>query len=230
MKPLALLFRSSLGRKYIMAISGIALVLFVLGHMLGNLLFFQGPDALNRYAYELQNLGGLLWVARIGLLVMVGLHIWAATVLTLANRRARPQGYRVKDNSDASFASRSMRWTGVILLLFIVYHILHYTALVIHPEYANMKTLIPGVVGEHHDVYKMVVAGFSTWWVAAFYIVSVGLLCLHLSHGVSSMFQSLGLRNERWRYRLDKIALAYGIIIFVGFAAVPVGVIAGVGN
>lgn len=213
-----------------MAISGIALVLFVLGHMLGNLLFFQGPDALNLYAYKLKSLGGLLWVARIGLLVMVGLHIWAATVLTLENRRARPEGYRVKDNSDATFASRSMRWTGVILLAFIVYHILHYTALVIEPGFSEMQAPIAGVEGIHHDVYTMVVAGFSTWWVSAFYILSVGLLCIHLAHGVSSVFQSLGIRNERWRYRLDKLALVYGIFIFVGFAAVPVAVLAGAGR
>lgn len=230
MKPLALLFGTTLGRKYLMAISGIALVLFVLGHMLGNLLFFQGPDALNFYAYQLKSLGAVLWATRIGLLVMVGLHIWAAVALTIENRRARPQSYRCKDNHETSFAARTMRWSGVILLCFIVYHLLHYTALVVNPEFADLKASIDGVEGVHHDVYSMVVAGFSTWWVSAFYIVSVGLLCLHLSHGFSSMFQSLGIRNERWRYRLNKIALAYGIFIFVGFAAVPVAVLAGAGR
>ncbi len=211
-----------------MAISGLVLVLFVLGHMVGNLQIFLGPDAINFYAYKLKSLGLVLWVVRFALLVFVGIHIWAAVMLTIANRRARPDTYQRQDVSAASFASRTMRWSGVILLSFIVYHILHYTALITNPEYANMKTTISGVEGLHHNVYGMMVAGFQNPLISGFYLLSVALLCLHLVHGVSSMFQSIGIRNERWRYRLNKFAWAYGVFIFVGFAAVPLAVLCGV--
>jgi len=230
MKPLALIFSSSLGRKYLMALSGIVLVLFVLGHMAGNLLFFAGPEALNRYAYQLHSMPELLWVARIGLLVAVIVHIWAATMLTLENRRARPAHYAVKVNKDASFASRTMRWTGYILLVFIIFHLLHYTTMTVDSSYRDLTTTLPGVEGPVHDVYTMLVKGFEVWWLSAFYVFSVGLLCLHLAHGVSSLFQSLGLRNERWRYGLNKFALVYGWVIFLGFASIPVAVMLGVGS
>ncbi len=213
-----------------MAISGLVLVLFVLGHMLGNLQFFLDPYYINLYAYKLKSLGPALWVIRLSLLLFVTIHIWSAVMLTIENRRARPNTYVNQDVSSASFASRTMRWSGVILLSFIVYHILHYTALVTNPEYANMKTTIAGVEGLHHNVHAMMIAGFQNPFISGFYILSTALLCLHLAHGVSSMFQSIGWRNERWRYRLDKLAWAYGIVVFVGFAVIPLAVLGGYGS
>jgi succinate dehydrogenase / fumarate reductase cytochrome b subunit len=231
---------SSLGKKYIMALSGLVLVGFVCGHMLGNLQMFLHPDWINEYAYKLQHLPyGLLWVVRLVLLVCVVAHVWTAVLLVLENHRARPQKYAVRATMQASFASRTMRYSGVILLAFIVFHVMHFTVQNIHPEFRELETTLAGVGTLHHlapklaatgvthvhDVYTMVRMGFSTdYWhgaVPVFYIFAMGLLCLHLMHGISSMFQSLGLRDAVWKRRLDKAALVIALVVFVGFAAIP---------
>lgn len=236
---------SSLSKKYIMALTGLLLVGFAIGHMLGNLQMFLHPDWINEYAYKLQNLPyGLLWVVRLVLLAAVVLHIWTAVLLVLENRRARPQRYAVKAHLQASFASRTMRYSGIILLAFIIFHILHYTVQSVHPEFKHLETELEGVGTMHHvydklsavgkttvhDVYSMVAHGFSAqyWYVSVFYVLSMALLCLHLRHGISSMFQSLGFRNALWRVRLDQLALAIALIVFVGFASIPVATLAGV--
>lgn len=248
---------SSLFKKYLMALSGLVLVGFAFGHMAGNLQMFLHPDWINEYAYKLQHLPyGLLWVVRLVLLICVIVHVVTAVLLVLENKKARPAGYDVKKSLQASFASRTMRYSGVILLAFIVYHILHYTVQSTNPEFKDLHTPIEGVEcsgypqsrtiwgvydklsahGEYpeaaalnvHDVYSMVAIGFSSPLVSVFYLISMGLLCLHLSHGISSMFQSLGLRNALWRARLDKVALVLGVVIFIGFASIPVAVLAGV--
>jgi succinate dehydrogenase / fumarate reductase cytochrome b subunit len=213
----------SLVKKYLMAATGLVLALFVLGHMLGNLQVFAGsPGPLNRYAHFLQSLGELLWLVRIFLLACVVVHVWMAVLLTLENRRARPVGY-VKDATvQASYASRTMIWSGLIILAFIIFHLAHYTLQIIHPIFKSLEYVERG---EHiHDVYAMVMVGFSYPAVVAFYVIAIGLLCFHLSHGVSSMFQSLGVRNEKWRSRLNSAALAYAWIIFLGFVIVPLAV------
>ena len=236
---------SSLCKKYIMALTGLILVGFAIGHMLGNLQMFLHPDWINEYAYKLKHLPyGLLWMVRGVLLVAVVLHIWTAVLLVLENRRARPQGYVVQAHLQASFASRTMRYSGIILLAFIVFHILHYTVQTVHPGFKELETELSGVGTMHmvydklaatgktqvHDVYSMVAHGFSRpyWYVSVFYIVSMVLLCLHLRHGISSMFQSLGLRNKLWRGRLDRAALVIALILFVGFASIPVATLAGI--
>ncbi len=225
-----------------MALTGLVLVLFVLGHMGGNLLIFAGQDAINAYAYQLHSLPApVLWGIRAFLLVCVGLHIWMAVLLTLASRKARPEDYRQKATVQATYASRTMRMSGVILLSFIIFHIAHYTARIIPgKEYNTQLTEVPLVQGGEtmlkqsgdpimtFDVYTMMVAGFQVWWVSLFYIIAVGLLCLHLTHGVTSMFQTIGLRNKRWENRLNRLALAYGWIIFLGFAAIPTAVLIGI--
>jgi succinate dehydrogenase / fumarate reductase cytochrome b subunit len=213
----------SLVKKYLMAATGLILVLFVLGHMLGNLQIFAAtPGPINRYADFLQSLGELLWAVRIFLLACIVVHIWMAVLLTLENRRARPVGY-VKDATvQASYASRTMIWSGFIVLAFIVFHLAHYTLQIVHPIFKSLEYADNG--RRMHDVFAMVLVGFSSPAVAAFYIFAIGLLCLHLSHGVSSMFQSLGVRNQKWRGWLDRFALAYGLIIFLGFIAVPAAV------
>lgn len=235
---------SSLGKKYIMAVSGLILVGFVIGHMAGNLQMFLHPDWINEYAYKLHNLPyGLLWIVRLVLLVAVVAHIVTAILLVVENKRARPAGYVDNSVLQASFASRTMRYSGTILLFFIIFHLMHFTTRTIYPEYSDLRTELEGVGTMHHvydklaaagktevlDVYSMVVHGFSPqfWYVSVFYLIAMGLLCLHLMHGISSMFQSLGLRNAVWRVRLDRAALVIALILFFGFASIPLASLAG---
>jgi len=203
-----------------MALTGLVLVGFIAGHMSGNLLYFRGPLALNAYADWLHSLGPVLWAARIVLLLSVAVHIWVGISLALDNRAARGPGPAGEAARRASLASRTMPYTGLVVLGFLVFHLLHYTFRVV--------ALDPETVAraEAGGVHEMLVAGFSHPGVSAFYIVALALLCLHLSHGVSSMFQTLGLRNERWRGPLDAAAAAYGWVIFLGFASIPVHVLA----
>ncbi len=154
------LFKSSLGKKYIMAVTGLALFVFVIGHLLGNLQIFLGRDAVNTYAAFLKSVPELLWGARLGLLAMVGLHIWAAIQLTVANRSARPIGYADLRPSGASYASRTMIWSGLIVAAFIIYHLLHFTVGWVDPSFKELEeTLVDGTT--RHDVYAMLIAGFS---------------------------------------------------------------------
>ena len=234
--------QSTIGRKILMALTGLVLVLFVLGHMLGNLQVFMGPDAINAYAYKLHHVmpPALLWLIRLFLLASVSIHLWAAITLTLDNRKARPESYDVKKSVQATYAAKTMRMSGVILLAFILFHIAHYTARVIPGKEYNetiadvalMKNGKPVIENGQpvmtFNVYDMMIEGFQVWWVSAFYILATGLLCMHLAHGFSSMFQTMGLRNKNWRRFLDRSALAYGLIIFLGFASTPVAVLTGV--
>ncbi len=213
----------SLVKKYLMAASGLVLVLFVLGHMLGNLqVFAANPGPINRYANFLQSLGELLWGVRLFLLACIAVHIWMAVLLTMENRRARGPGYAKNATVQATYASRTMIWSGVIILAFIIFHLAQYTLQVTNPIFKSLEYAENG--RRMHDVYAMVQVGFSSPFVVLFYVIAVGLLSVHLSHGASSMFQSLGVRNEKWRGCLNKAALAYGWLIFLGFVAVPIAV------
>jgi len=245
---------SSLVKKYLMALSGLVLVGFVLGHMLGNLQvypIFGGAEGFNLYAYKLQNLPyNLLWTVRGFLLLSLVVHVWVAILLVMENRRARPANYHAQDYAEAGYASRTMRWTGPLLLVFIIYHLLHFTVTVgpgaeygdheLHPEVHLVKggkkviesideSSMPPVpvYVKTHDVYGMVIDGFSSLPVSLFYIISMMFLCMHLSHGVSSLFQSLGLRNKIWRTRLHAVSIAYGWIVFLGFISIPIAVLTG---
>ena len=234
-------FSSTIGRKILMALTGLVLVFFVLGHMLGNLQIFLGPDAINAYAYKLHEVlpPSALWAVRLFLLVCITVHIWMAVLLTVENRRARPLAYLKKRPVQATYASRTMRMSGIILFAFIIFHIAHYTVRTVPGMLYNVDlTKVPlvkdglTVVKEGEtiptfNVYDMMVDGFEVWWVSAFYIIATGLLCLHLTHGVSSMFQTVGLRNQLWRQRLDRVALIYGWVVFLGFAIIPAAVLSG---
>src|SRR5262245_44455179 len=183
MNIVANLFKSSLGRKYIMAISGGALFLFVVGHLLGNLQIFLGRDAINRYGDFLQSNKEIVWPARVGLLAMVGLHIWAAVALSAENKAARPIGYADKPAPvAASYASRTMLMSGLIIAAFVLYHLLHYTVQVRSLNFTGKDFLALHDAEGRHDVFGMMVAGFSQPLVSVFYILAMGLLCLHLSH------------------------------------------------
>jgi succinate dehydrogenase / fumarate reductase cytochrome b subunit len=207
---------STNGKKAVMAVSGLILFLFVLGHMLGNLQVFEGPEQFNKYAVLLRTLPEGLWAIRIILLVMVILHIVTSVQLALRKKQARPIGYARKQNTVSSYASRTMYWSGPILLAFIIYHILDLTLGTANPNF------IEG------DVYHNVIASFSNPIVSIWYIFSMVLLALHLRHGAWSMFQSLGVAHPRHNAFLKKAAIVFALVIFGGFIAVPVGVLTGV--
>jgi len=228
MNIVANLFKSSLGRKYIMAISGGALFLFVVGHLLGNLQIFLGPRAINAYGEFLQSNKEILWPARLGLLLMVFLHIWAAVKLSAENKAARPIGYA--DNPvpvAASYASRTMLMSGLIIAAFVLYHLLHYTVQVRSLNFTGKDFLALQDPEGRHDVFRMMVAGFSQPLVSGFYILAMGLLCLHLSHGVSATFQSVGLKNQVYGPLIDRFARAAAWLIFLGYISIPIAILLG---
>jgi len=213
-------FGTTLGRKVVMAVTGIALVGFVVGHMVGNLQLYLGPETLNAYGQSLRELGhgGGLWIARTVLLASVGLHIWAATSLTLLSRAARPVGYRQLSFTESTYASRTMKWSGPILLLFILYHLAHFTFGSAHPQFVE------------GDVFHNVITGFRVGPVVFFYVVAMLALGLHLYHGVWSMLQTLGLSHPRYnplRHGLSTLVtlavvggnLTFPLAVYFGFVS-----------
>lgn len=235
-------FSSSIGRKILMAVTGLILIGFVIGHLVGNLQVFQDPDHINGYAQFLHQLGPLLWVARIGLLVAVGIHIWAGIALSLENTKARgPEPYGVKHTIQATLASRTMRWTGLVVLAFIIYHLAHFT--IGAAQTATFKDNLPPYAMQHEyrmagfpvvdagaqvlDVHSMVIRGFQNPVVSLFYIIAVGLLSFHLLHGFDSMFQTLGLRSARWARGLRTFSILFCLAYFLGNLAIPGAVLAG---
>ncbi len=215
-------FTSSIGAKMLMAITGLALVLFILGHMLGNLQIFAGREAINSYAAALQSMPALLWTVRGGLVVIVLLHALSAITLTLANRAARPIKYAYNDYVVTGYAARTMIWGGIIVGLFIAYHVAHFTLLLTNPEFAAMTDS-----AGRHDVYGMVVVGFEQIPISIIYIVAIAALCLHLSHGIPSFAQSLGLHHPKFTPLLEKLGLVIALAIFIGMASIPASVLAG---
>jgi len=222
---LLVLWGSVIGKKIVMALTGAVLILFVLMHMVGNLKIFSGPEEINAYsrflrevAYPELGYGQLLWIVRIVLLICAALHITAATQLTIMNRQARPIGYETKKDVETSWGALTMRWGGVLLAIFIVFHLLHFTG---------------GVVGfqpgqfEHLMVYQNVVAGFSVVPIALFYVLAMCFLGLHLDHGIWSMLQTLGWVNVDNTKSLRTISRIIAIVIFAGFVSVPISVLAG---
>ncbi len=213
------LTQTSIGKKILTAVTGFIAFGFVMGHMLGNLQVLIGQDQYNTYAEALQSMGPALWVIRGFLLLAFGIHIWLGIQLKLENWSARPVAYKNETTQQASLASRTMIWTGLIVFSFVIYHLLHFTARVTHPEYASLTDSLGRV-----DVYSMVIFGFSNYLISIFYLIAVALLSYHLSHGVASMFQSLGLNSPAWQKRLDALAWLAAIVLFVGYASVPVAV------
>jgi succinate dehydrogenase / fumarate reductase cytochrome b subunit len=195
-----------------MALTGVILTGFVLVHMTGNLLLYLGPEAINAYGEMLQSKPAVVWAARAVLLGSVLLHIWAAATLTLANLSARPVGYRKTAYEASTYASRTMRWGGPLLALFIVYHLLHFTVGSVHPDFVR------------GDVYHNVVIGFQNPLVAFFYALSMVALSLHLFHGITSMLQTVGLSHPRYNGLRSMIGTAYAAIVTVGNLSFPLSV------
>jgi succinate dehydrogenase / fumarate reductase cytochrome b subunit len=218
MKRAGTLFSSSIGRKWMMAVTGLVLFGFVLAHMTGNLLVYLGPEALNEYGEFLREFlhGAGLWVARAVLLAAVALHIWAAISLSLENAAARPIGYRRVHHESSTYASRTMIWGGPILALFIVYHLLHFTTGQAHPSFV------------HGDVYHNFVVGFSNPIVVGVYVVAMLALGLHLYHGVWSMLQTMGLSHPRYDATRKTAAAAFAAVVVAGNVSMPVAVLAGI--
>ena len=198
---------------------------FVIGHLVGNLQIFSPPEKINEYAHFLQSLGPVLWIVRFFLLAAVGLHIWMAVSLVLENKAARPKGYANQRTLKASYASRTMRYSGLIVFFFIVYHILHFTVRSTHGD--DMYPTVMLHDEKVADVHSMMVLGFQQPLVAIFYLIAIALLSWHLSHGFSSMFQSLGIRSRAMAGYLNKLALVISILYFLGNAAIVTSVMTG---
>ena len=208
---------SSVGRKAIMAVTGVVFCGYVLAHMAGNMLLYKGPAAINAYAAGLHAMPTLLWAARLALLVATALHIWAATSLTITNWRARPRSYSEQDYLVASYASRTMVWSGPIIGLFVAYHLAHLTLGVAYPA-----DFVAG------DVYHNVVRGFERPVVSGIYIAAMLALGLHLYHGAWSMLQSLGVNHPRYNGVRKAAAIAFAVLICGGDISFPVAVLAGI--
>jgi succinate dehydrogenase / fumarate reductase, cytochrome b subunit len=232
MNLLARIWNSSLGKKYIMAVTGCALFIFVIGHLIGNLQIFMGPDVINHYGHFLQSNWEIKWPARAGLLLMVVLHIVSAVRITNENRDARGDDYGSYRPVGSTYASRTMMMSGVIVAAFVIYHLLHFTlrepAINLTDPRINFSELRD--VEGRLDIYYMMILGFRQPIVSIFYIVAMALLCLHLSHGVSAMFQSLGWKKACYRGIIDKAARVVAIAIFLGYISIPIAVLLGYGN
>ena len=212
------LYDTTIGKKAVLAVTGIVLFGFVIGHMLGNLQVFMGPEQLNGYAQHLRDLGPLLWVARAVLLLSVITHIWISMSLVMRSAKARSVGYRMKKNTTTSYAALTMKITGPLVLLFIIYHIAHLT--------------VPGVPMGHYqhshtDVYANVIHGFSIPWVAGVYIAAQILLGYHLYHGAWSLFQSLGWNHPKYNEKKRLVAQTIAMFVVFGNISMPLAVVAG---
>jgi succinate dehydrogenase / fumarate reductase cytochrome b subunit len=208
-------WNTTIGKKAVMAVTGVILAGFVAGHLLGNLQIFLGPDRFNGYARTLKSLPELLWAVRITLLISVTLHIWSSIQLAVVKGDARPVGYVRRKSAASSYASRTMYWSGPIVAAFIIYHLLQFTFGVGGTPYMES------------DPYGNVINGFRVPAVALFYIVAMGLLCLHLRHGLSSIVQSLGFYHPLYTPRLRTAAVIVATLIFFGFVSIPLAVLAG---
>jgi succinate dehydrogenase / fumarate reductase cytochrome b subunit len=229
------LFQSSVGLKFVMAATGIGLFLFVVLHLVGNLQFFLGPDTINAYGHMFQDNEKLRWPFRIGLLVTVVLHGSSAIKLAALNRASRPVGYAGNPPPvAASYAARTMLMTGLIVATFILYHLLHFTVRVQAVNLTGQDFTVLTEPSGHghvrHDIFHMMVLGYQQPLVSALYVLGVGLLSLHLSHGLRAMFQSLGFRSHTWDPVIDRAARIVGWLIFLGFSSIPIAVLCGFGR
>ncbi len=211
------IYRTTIGKKALMALTGIILIGFVIGHLVGNLQIYMGPQAINDYSAFLHGQAALLWAARLILLAAVGVHIWAAWSLATLNAEARPTRYKMRQDRATNYAARTMVWSGPILLLFIVYHLLHLTFGMTPGNYAHSEV----------DVYSNLVQGFQIWWVSLFYILAMCALGMHFFHGVWSLFQSLGLNHPKYNLWRRQLAFALTAFVVVGNISIPASVLLG---
>jgi succinate dehydrogenase / fumarate reductase cytochrome b subunit len=210
-------WQSTIGKKIVMAVTGLIMVGFLIEHVSGNLLVFRSSDTFNSYAAFLKGLGGLLWLARAILLAAVTLHVAAAVQLAQRARAARPVGYQQRDPQVSTFAARSLRWSGALILLFVALHLMHFTTGTIQPAPFSAK-----------DVYANIVGGFRVWWVSAFYIVAMIGLGLHIYHGAWSSFRTLGASRPKPNPLHRSVATVVAVFVWLGFTIIPIAVLLGV--
>lgn len=210
-------WHSSIGKKIVVALTGAFLVFFLAGHLVGNLLIFQSSEAFNHYAHFLHTMlhGWGIWMFRILMLIALVLHIIATIQLTGANRAARSSRYQKDATVVAPRSSRIMAYSGLTVLVFFIAHILHYTVRI----EGDLRLL-----ADYHQNWAMTVAGFQKWYVVLFYIISMALLCSHLSHGVGSIFQTLGLRTKKTANGIKRLSQGYALVIFFGFISIPISI------
>jgi succinate dehydrogenase cytochrome b subunit len=211
-------YASTVGKKVVMGVTGLIGIGFVIVHSLGNLLVFRGPEAINSYSHFLKSTGELLWTLRVVLVVAVILHVIAAVQLTRQSRAARPIGYTKRETQVATIASRTMRWGGALLLVFIVVHILHFTT----------GTIRPAGVFSREDVYANVVTSFRIWWVSLFYVVAMVALGFHLFHGAWSSVRSIGISPASPQPLHRKFSVLIAVLVWAAFTAIPVAIVAGI--
>jgi succinate dehydrogenase / fumarate reductase cytochrome b subunit len=216
MSGLGSLIRTSIGKKVVMALSGVVWLGYVVGHLLGNLLVFRGPEAINSYSEFLHHSPGILWPTRALLLVALAAHVVTSAELTLSNVSARPVGYAKKVNAATSAAAKTMIWTGPLLFFFILYHLAHLTL-----------GVAPGAPYDPANVYNNVVYGFRIWWLVALYVVAQLCLGMHLYHGAWSWLQTLGVNHPEYNPLRRQVAVAASVLIVVGFLSIPLAVAAG---
>jgi len=224
--PILLWLFSSIGKKTIVAVTGIVLVLFVTGHLLGNFTIYLGKDWLNSYALHLQSLGPILWAIRLFLLAVLVSHITFTMLLWKENQAARPKKYLASDPVGTTVFARTMRVSGLIVLAFIVFHLAHFTLMVVDPSFRHLETDLDG--HQVHDVFTMVVTGFSNVPVSLIYIVCLFLLTLHLSHGIGSLFQTLGLTNRYLHKIIERVTVAYAWLLYLGYISIPISILTGI--
>jgi succinate dehydrogenase / fumarate reductase cytochrome b subunit len=220
--PFIAFYQSSIGKKTVVAVTGLYLILFVIGHLLGNLEIYLGPDHLNAYAQLLQQLGPFLWAERIILLLAVVVHIVATVQLWSQNRAAKPRKYAVSAHQSSTLASRTMVYTGLLVICFVVYHLLQFTLMWTNPEYRNLHDALG-----RHDVYHMVVLGFRQPLISLFYAAALFFLAGHLSHGFQSVTQTLGINNRKIGSFVSNGGRWLSWLIFAGYVSIPVSVLVG---
>lgn len=208
-------WRSLVGKKVIMAVTGVILLLFLIGHLIGNLQIFVGPERLNAYSEFLKRLGELLWVVRFVLLASLVLHVIASVQVSLASKRARPADYEKKKSIETSYAARTMIWSGPLIFLYVAYHLAMFTFLVTGPGYSPT------------DVYRNEVLAFRVPAISAVYVLAMIFLGMHLYHGAWSMLHTLGASNPRYRFLRRAIAPVVAIAITAGYIAIPIAVLMG---
>jgi succinate dehydrogenase / fumarate reductase cytochrome b subunit len=221
--PIRAFYQSSIGKKITVALTGVILILFVIGHLLGNLEIYLGQDHTNGYAEFLHTTGPLLWIVRIVLIVAVVAHIVATIQLSVENRRAKPRKYARKVSQASTIASRTMIYSGLLVLCFVIYHLLHFTFETTNPEFRTLTD-----AQGRHDVYHMVILGFRQPIISSFYVVSVFLLAGHLSHGFASVTQTLGINNRKLSGLISNGGRVLAWVIFAGYASIPITVLLGV--
>ncbi len=224
--------RSTILSKTVMAVTGAFLILYLIIHVAGNLLIFIGKDAVNGWSEFLHSLGPLLWVFRILLILSAILHIITSIKLKVENWQAKPQRYAVRTYLKAKLTSRTMIWTGITILIFVVYHLLHFTFRVTNPEHYypdiyQPHNAVSSVLLERFDVYKMIVLGFKNPIISIVYIIGVILVGFHLDHAIQSMFQTLGYNQKHYFPTLQKCSTIFAIILVLCYISIPISILLG---